>query len=354
MLSSAGRKAKSEKLSNEMREDMNRLDYVSNDAALLQIQRYCLQEGKAAGTQMIRICNIAGLELHIAADRAMDIAEFRYQGTPIGYLSATGITHPTYYEPKDYEWLRSFYGGFLTTCGLEQVGDPCQWGSERCGLHGRVSNCPAEQVCTLVQREGDYVTGIVIGVVRQAKQQGEAYLLRRTYQFCSDCAGFTFTDEIENQSAKPLPLQLLYHFNLGYPFLSPTLEIFLPKATIQPVTSESEAIMETYKDSSDPRELTLLHVLQEPEPNTEIRLENGHLCLKIQFDGTRLPMLGQWRHLQPREYVMGLEPANTHLRGVGWEEQHGTLEYLMPGEKKTYMFSVDVGGKTNGQHLHAP
>ncbi len=354
MSSSAGRKAKSGARQNEMREDMNRLDYVSNDAALLQIQRYCLQEGKAAGTQMIRICNVAGLELHVAADRAMDIAELRYRGTPIGYLSATGITHPAYYEPEDYGWLRSFYGGFLTTCGLEQVGDPCRRGPEHYGLHGRISNCPAEQVCTGIQRKDGYVTGVVSGVVRQAKQQGEAYLLRRTYEFRSDRACFTFTDEIENQCANPLPLQLLYHFNLGYPFLSPSLEMFLPKATIQPVTSASETIWETYKDCRDPQELTLLHVLQNPTQNTVIRLENEDLCLKIQFDGSRLPILGQWRHLQRREYVMSFEPTNTHLRDVAWEERHGTLEYLMPGEKRTYAFAVAIEHKTDGYRPCVP
>ena len=58
----------------------DKFDYVSNDDSLLCIQRYCLQEGKAAGTQMIRVSNAAGLELHIAVDRALDMAELRFRG----------------------------------------------------------------------------------------------------------------------------------------------------------------------------------------------------------------------------------------------------------------------------------
>lgn len=321
---------------------MTRFDYVSNDAALLNIQRYCLQEGRAAGVQMIRVANAAGLELHLAADRALDIAELRYLGTSIGYLSATGITHPAYYEPEGYGWLRSFYGGFLTTCGLDQVGEPCAFHDESRGLHGRISNCPAEQLCTTTQRDGQTLSGIVQGTTRQARQQGEAYLLRRTYHFSADRADFSFTDVIENQSATPLPLQLLYHFNLGHPFLSPELKIQLPPATIQPFSAADAAHCNEFADCTDPRELTLLHQLEHRAPDTTLTAENHGLRLTLQFDSTQLPILAQWRHLAARDYVLAFEPTNTHLQGVAWDAAQQTLEYLAPGQSKTLHFTVSL------------
>lgn len=289
---------------------------------------------------MIRICNAVGLELHLAVDRALDIAELRFQGIPLGYLSATGLTHPAYYEPEDDGWLRSFYGGFLTTCGLNQAGEPCQFQGEMHGLHGRISNCPAEQICAETHREGDKIAGTVQGAVRQAKQQGEAFLLRRTYYFMSDSTDFRFTDVIENQCAKPLPLQLLYHFNLGYPFLTPELKMELPPAEVLAADEASVGRCGEYADCSSVRELTLLHKLKKREQMTQLTLKNLGFRLILSFDGIQLPILAQWRHLEPREYVMAFEPTNTHLKGAAWELENGTLEVLRPYEQKILHFSV--------------
>lgn len=318
----------------------DKFDYVSNDDSLLCIQRYCLQEGKAAGTQMIRVSNATGLELHIAVDRSLDMAELRFRGVSLGYLSATGITHPSYYEPEGYGWLRSFYGGFMATCGLDQVGEPCQVNGSHYGLHGRISNCPAEQICTEVRRGGRKLEGIVSGVIRQACQQGEAYLLRRTYHFSDDSAAFTFTDEIENLSGKAVPLQLLYHFNLGYPFLSPSLQMELPPAKTEGWDEVSESKCDQYMDCTDPEELTLLHHLKEPQKPTQLILKNQGIRLCLGFDGEKLPILAQWRLLQPREYVLAFEPTNNHLRGLAWEKEYGQVEMLQPGEKRVYHFCI--------------
>lgn len=327
-------------LRQEARKQMERLKYVSNDGALLKIERYCLQEGKAAGTQMIRVCNAAGLEMHLVADRALDISELRFRGVSIGYLSATGITHPSYYEPEGYGWLRSFYGGFLTTCGLDQVGEPCQIGSNSYGLHGRIANCPAEQICTEVRRKGEKLVGVVSGAIKQACQQGEAYLLRRTYYFTDDSAGFTFEDEIENQSGKDVPLQVLYHFNLGYPFLSPTLKMQLPKSRTVAWNEASKEMCSDYSNCADDREMTLMHLLTEKSNQERLILQNQGIQLALEFDGKQLPILAQWRLLQPREYILAFEPTNNHLRGLEWEKLNGAVDILQSGEKRKYQFSV--------------
>ena len=319
---------------------MERLNCVSNDGALLKIERYCLQEGKAAGTQMIRVCNDAGLEMHLVADRALDISELRFRGVSIGYLSATGITHPSYYEPEGYGWLRSFYGGFLTTCGLDQVGEPCQVGSNSYGLHGRIANCPAEQLCTEVRREGDKLVGVIRGTIKQACQQEEAYILRRTYYFTDDSAEFTFEDEIENQSGKEMPLQVLYHFNLGYPFLSPTLKMQLPESKTVAWDEASEEMCVDYSNCTDDREMTLMHLLTQKSSKERVVLQNQGIQLSLEFDGKQLPILAQWRLLQPREYILAFEPTNNHLRGLEWETKKGTSALLTPGEKVKYRFGI--------------
>ena len=316
---------------------LRNLSFVSNDDALLAIQRYRLEEGKAAGTQMIRVSNIAGLELHLAVDRALDIAEFRYKGLSIGYLSGTGITHPSYYEPEGYGWLRSFYGGFLTTCGLDQTGEPCKVDGVNYGLHGRISNCPAQQICTEVVRENGGLSGMVRGAVRQACQQGESYLLRRTYHFKDESASFLITDEIQNQSGRALPLQVLYHFNFGFPFLSPTTILKFPEVNSIGWDEYSQKNIDKLTDFSDSDELTILHYLNSNTDHVGGVIENHGVRVEI-----KLPVLGQWKHLQPREYVMAIEPTNGHLNGLAWEKSNSTLQILNPNETRTFSFEISV------------
>ena len=45
-----------------------------------------------------------------------------FQGLPLAWRSPAGDVHPSYYEPEGFGWLRSFAGGLLTTCGLDQFG----------------------------------------------------------------------------------------------------------------------------------------------------------------------------------------------------------------------------------------
>ena len=72
----------------------------------------------------------------------MDIAGAFYEGQAVSWISKTGITSPFLYEKDDKNFLRGFYGGLVTTCGLANIGAP--FGEH--GLHGRIGNIPAEKI----------------------------------------------------------------------------------------------------------------------------------------------------------------------------------------------------------------
>lgn len=55
----------------------------------------------------------------------MDITACRYKGISLNWNSAVGASHPAYYEAGGLGWLRTFQGGMLVTCGLDQFGSPC-------------------------------------------------------------------------------------------------------------------------------------------------------------------------------------------------------------------------------------
>ena len=110
-------------------------------------------DGKARGSRMLDVWTGTGLRLQVNADRALDISSCDYKGMPLSWRSPAGNVHPAYYEPQGIGWLRSFPGGLLTTCGLDQFGLPSQDGSTDLGLHGRISNTPASQ-CELLYELG--------------------------------------------------------------------------------------------------------------------------------------------------------------------------------------------------------
>lgn len=67
------------------------------------------------------------------------------QGHRALFYHPNGIVAPLF-ESQGNGFLRSFYAGLLTTCGLSYIGTPCEDEGETLGLHGRLAATPAEEV----------------------------------------------------------------------------------------------------------------------------------------------------------------------------------------------------------------
>src|SRR3954465_15662067 len=117
---------------------------ISNTAQLGGIETSVLDNGPARGTRVAWINTGTGLRFKIVLDRAMDIADAFYNQHSIAWLSHVGITAPQPFSNKGLDWLRTFGGGLLTTCGLSHVGGPetDEWGHR--SIHGEISNLSAE------------------------------------------------------------------------------------------------------------------------------------------------------------------------------------------------------------------
>jgi hypothetical protein len=107
------------------------------------IEPFVFQEGLAHGARALRLRTGGGLSLDVLCDRGMDLGAAEYRGAPLAWLSPTGVVAPHFRELQGEGWLRSFGGGLLVTCGLQNVGEPSERGGEELGLHGRISNTPA-------------------------------------------------------------------------------------------------------------------------------------------------------------------------------------------------------------------
>ncbi len=105
-----------------------------------------LADGRERGVRAAQFRTASGLDFTVLIDRGMDIDRADYKGTPLCWRSATQSAHPAYFEPEGLQWLRSFFGGLLTTCGLTYAGHPTTDEGEELGLHGRISNVPARNI----------------------------------------------------------------------------------------------------------------------------------------------------------------------------------------------------------------
>ena len=62
----------------------------------------------------------------VSPDRNCDITRLRVNGMNLSYMRPCGYVAPAYYDSIGSNWLSSFTAGFLTTCGLQAVGSPCE------------------------------------------------------------------------------------------------------------------------------------------------------------------------------------------------------------------------------------
>ena len=99
---------------------MNRQELLKHVGSVEQIggiRDYTFNEGKEKGVRAIEV-DTGKVRFVVLPDRCMDIAQAFYKGTTVSWISKTGITSPYYYNKEGFEWLRGFYGGLITTCGL--------------------------------------------------------------------------------------------------------------------------------------------------------------------------------------------------------------------------------------------
>jgi hypothetical protein len=148
---------------------------------LARIDSFTEDNGPARGARRLRLVTGGGLELDIHPDRALDLGQVTAYGVPLAWMSPTGIAHPGLYESGGTNFSRTFGGGLMATCGLDQYGPPNEDNGLVFGQHGRVGAIPA----TLTRVSVNESELLVEGVVRQASVQHEHIEMYRTIRATS-------------------------------------------------------------------------------------------------------------------------------------------------------------------------
>ncbi len=315
------------------------------------ISHFIHGEGKAKGVSTLRVRTARGLEFWVVPDKGMDVFEASFLGKSLSWHSPNGIVHPSYYSNRDMEWLKIFAGGLLCTCGLTTVGSPSEDNGERLGLHGPISNTPAEHVNWSEDWQGDDCVLTVSGKVRQSSVLGHNLLLERTITTSLKSLSFSLHDVIENQGFQDSPLMVLYHFNFGFPLLTERSRLYCSSQAVESVDAFASQSADRWDRFEAPQkginERVYFHQMQ-PDPNGKVTVvlvsdsDNPEFGITLSYDSKTLPQFVQWKLTGSNHFVLGLEPANCRVLGRATERQRGTLQTLSPGERREFQLELGV------------
>ncbi len=338
----------SEHESHDLQQLRRRIGDVSQ---LVSTRAARLADGNEDGVRIVDARAAGGLSATILADRGLDLGAVWAGGQQVSWQSTTGAVHPAYFHEAD--WLRSFHGGLLTTCGLQNVGLPSQDGAVSYGLHGRVSNIAARNVAHRVIEQSGRLVAEISGEMRETDVFGADLLLRRRITLPMGETVLHVEDEVVNQGHAPAALMILYHVNLGYPVVADGARLITPRAEIVPRDEAARAGLADRTMFPPPRDGFAENVFRHELVDTDAAQVSasivnpdfeptGGIGLTVSWDPRQLPRMWQWRMLGPGMYLTGLEPANCGLAGRAAEREAGTLRELEPGESYRAGISIHV------------
>jgi Domain of unknown function (DUF4432) len=290
------------------------------------VRRIMLDEGPDKGVTAFAFSTGGGLDFWVLADRAMDIGPLWWRGSPVAWQSPSGMRHPSLVDAGS-DSGRGFergFSGFLMTCGLDHTRQP----GNRYPLHGRLPFLPAR--VTAYGEDWQAVEPFLFaeGEIVQWRHNGEYLALIRRIEAPIGGTSLRIRDRVENRGNAPQRHALLYHMNIGYPFLRPGARLSLGDQRIGVNINEP--------DAARTPEVGCLAV---GGSDGRAVLSSGGARLTLGFGSETLPFFQHWHDPRPGSFVLALEPC-TSMR----PEPGSTADepILAPGERRSYAIDLSI------------
>ena len=313
--------------------------YIGHESQLYGVEETRLVGGKGDGMRLLQVRNAAGLAFTVAADRCADIYRLSFRGVNMGFFAPNGYVAPRFYQEPGKGFLKSFTAGFFTTCGLNNVGAPCEVDGVAYPLHGTVGNTPAERVrCSETED-----TIEIHAVINDSCIFSRKLVLHRTLTCWKFENRLTITDTVENCGDQPEPIFLMYHMNMGYPLLTEQAQL---ENNSDYVMQGETRVGDIWRKTEPPQpgkpEICYRHYYGEGKTAAAtIRNPEIRKGVTISFDPEAFPCMVQWNKFSYRDYALGLEPRSTCYGGRAGTKAHGEDTSLEPGARRTYRVTVD-------------
>jgi hypothetical protein len=325
------------------------------------LRKRTLRGGLRDGVDIIEVHNGA-LSYTLLPTRGMGIWRGDYHGLTLGWRSpVTGPVHPKFVNLADrggLGWLAGF-DELLCRCGLASNGPPGEdvitdrhgnTSRTQLTLHGRIANLPAQVVEVRVGLDPPYEL-TVMGQVEEACLFFPQLRLTTTYTTVPGSNRVVIHDVIENRSAQPGELELLYHCNLGPPFLGPGSRTLAPIREMAPLTPRAAEGIDTYDTYAGPvtgykEQVYAYELLGDARGHTLAVLVSATAdkAVALRWQREELPCFTVWKNTAAVEdgYVTGLEPALNYPNFKTFERQKGRMRTLPPGGRWECRWSLEV------------
>ena len=324
------------------------MKYAGSMQQLAYVRPLTYREGRSEQMNAWEV-KAGDLVFHAMADKCLDISDLSYKGMNMTFLAKPGLEGRNHFDTNGQEAQRSIMGGLFFTCGLENICAPCTVDGKEYPMHGRMRTTPAEHTGSDARFDGEDYVLTLHGEMREAELFGENMVLRRTIETRLGSNSILVTDEIENQAFRPEPLMLLYHCNMGYPFLDETCELILPTKKVTGREEFSRKQEEGWNRMEAPAdnepEYVFIHELGEAEDGSTGAMVINHgrqVALLLEFNRKNLPYFMEWKSLASGDYVLGLEPSNSSVYGKKYHVEQNRVHYLQPFEKEVNQLRFTV------------
>ena len=280
------------------------------------------ESGKEKGKQGVLV-NVGALEVLFNKTNALDIVWVKYKGNNVSFLSKNGLNSDI------GEFANKFEGGFLYTCGIDNVSS-CVSGKP---VHGSLHYSFAENVH--VELSAD--SAEVFGMVRQTALFGENTVLKRHFTVKEN--EITICDTICNEAYTDAKYVLLYHTNFGYPFLNENLKLEIPFVKSEGLTEYAKSRIDKQLQITEPIAGGDEEVFYNTLEKGEVTLTNEELKtrVKVLYDVEDFPVLLQWKSMISGDYALGIEPSLTRFDDF-------KTRALASGGKRQYKIRYTLGG----------
>jgi hypothetical protein len=300
------------------------------------------------------------LSIEVIVDRGLDIGAARVRQMPVSWHSPTGIVAPWLLEQRGSEFLRGFYGGLLTTCGLDHIGHPTDRSADRFGydhrltehlpMHGRIGAVPARLSGYGVEETEHGLAAYVVGTVTQVAVFGEHLVLSRRINIAYGSNRVEVSDRVTNCGYATSPLAVMYHVNLGWPVTSPGAVVEVAGVRVQgdaigheiapPVQGSKQKVC-IYSVTPDASGQGAASIVNR-------RVDEHHSAgVRLRWNASALPSMVRWQIANTAgHYVVGLEPSTMQITSASPDPVFPSLE---PGDSRALGVAIELERDAAGE-----
>jgi hypothetical protein len=346
---------------------------VGNDSLRLatphdwSIRKRTLRGGLRDGIDLIEVHNGA-LSYSVLPTRGMGLWRGEYRGNFLGWRSPVlGPVHPKFISLGDrggLGWLAGF-DEWLCRCGVASNGPPGEDEfTNKAGqvvrvpltLHGKIANLPAHYVEVRANLDPPFELSVA-GQVEESSLFGPHLSLISTFTTVPGSNRLVVHDVVENRGGETAELEMLYHCNIGPPFLEAGSRIVAPVQQMAPINARAGEGINTFDTYGGPvagyaEQVYCYDLLSDPTGRTLAMLYNAtsDRGMVLRMNRNELPCFTIWKNTAAVEdgYVTGLEPGTNYPNLKSFERRQGRVKVLPPGGRWECSWSMEVYDSVQG------